>query len=52
MTLTSEGKTLAYRLDSDRRTFVEHSEAPLPPVSLQPCRKLHPRLVTFDLRLA
>lgn len=52
VTLTSPEKTHAYRLESDRRLFIEHTDAPVPEVSPQPCHKLHPRLVTYDLRLA
>jgi len=52
VTLTSPEKTHAYRLEGDRRLFLEHTDAPVPEVSPTPCHKLHPRLVTYDLRLA
>ncbi|MDR3402638.1 MAG: transglutaminase family protein [Chthoniobacter sp.] len=51
VTVTGQGKSKSYRLEQDRRLFVEHTDTP-PPVSDQPCRKLHPRLVTYDLRLS
>ena len=52
ITLTHQKKSHAYRLDSDRRLFVEHTGTPVPAISPQACHKLHPRLVTYDLRLS
>ncbi|EDY17100.1 transglutaminase-like protein [Chthoniobacter flavus Ellin428] len=49
--ITGEGKTASYRLEQDRRLFVPHTDTPSP-VSPHPCRKLHPRLLTYDLRLS
>ena len=51
VTVTSKKKKTSYRLEQDCRLFVENSDPP-PATSAQPCRKLHPRLVTFDLRLS
>ncbi|MEI9898710.1 MAG: transglutaminase family protein [Chthoniobacter sp.] len=51
ITVTGKRKTASYRLEQNRRHFVAHSGTP-PPVSKEPCRKLHPRLVTYDLRLS
>lgn len=51
ITLTREGKRTSYCLEQDRRLFIPHADTP-PPSSSGPCRKLHPRLVTYDLRLS
>lgn len=51
VTLTSADKSHVYRLESDRRHFLEQTDAPAPEISPRPCHKLHPRLVTYDLRL-
>ena len=52
VTLTSRDKTHAFRLDGDRRLFSAYKGEPTPPISSQPCLKLNPRLVTYDLRLS
>ena len=41
---------LGYQLDTTRRTF-ERSTDPLPAITKNPCRRLHPSLITCDLRL-
>ena len=51
VTVTGEGKTSTYRLEQERRLFIPHTDPP-PPALSGPCRKLHPRLVTYDLRLS
>jgi uncharacterized protein (DUF2126 family) len=51
VTVTGGGKTTAYRLEQDRRIFVEDTESIAPVSDSNPCRKLNPRLVTYDLRL-
>jgi len=50
LTLTSEGKTTIYQLEEDRRLFTLRPEAERPKTS-EPCKRLHPGLVTYDLRL-
>ncbi|HSI11844.1 MAG TPA: transglutaminase family protein [Chthoniobacter sp.] len=52
VTLTSKKKSHVYRLESDRRHFTKHADAAAPKISPKPCHKLHPRLITYDLRLA
>jgi len=52
ISITREGKAVTYRLDQDHRLFAEQSDASPPAVSPNPCRKLNPRLVTYDLRLS
>ncbi|MEP6673336.1 MAG: transglutaminase family protein, partial [Chthoniobacter sp.] len=51
VTVTGKGKAKSYRLEQNHRHFVEHAGAS-PAVSKEACRKLHPRLVTYDLRLS
>jgi uncharacterized protein (DUF2126 family) len=51
LTLTGEGKTVIYRLEENRRQFQAAPESAPPPATSQPCKKLHAKLVTYDLRL-
>ncbi len=51
VTLTRDDTSRTWRLDEDRRLFAPTDDPP-PPLAPNPCRKLHPRLVTCDLRLA
>jgi uncharacterized protein (DUF2126 family) len=48
--IARDSQVTVYRLDENRRLFAQTDDAP-PDISAHPCRKLHPRLVTFDLRL-
>lgn len=55
LTLTPKngGPEVVYHLEQDRRLFTKQPNLTEPVVaaSSQPCKRLHPRLVTFDLRL-
>jgi uncharacterized protein (DUF2126 family) len=49
--ITGGGKTASYLLEQDHRLFALHSGTIPPATNVNPCRKLNPRLVTYDLRL-
>ncbi len=50
--ITSEGKTVLYKLEQDQRQFVRTIGENEPPESPNSCRKLQPELLTCDLRIA
>jgi uncharacterized protein (DUF2126 family) len=51
VTLTADGKSTVYRLGEGQRFFTIQPGMAAPETSAIPCRKLHARLVTYDLRL-
>jgi uncharacterized protein (DUF2126 family) len=52
LAIRQKGNTSVYRLPLERRRFEPCSEADAPPGNGAPCKKLHPDLVTCDLRIA
>jgi uncharacterized protein (DUF2126 family) len=52
VTITGEGKSVTYRLEQDHRKFALAADASALPTAPNPCRKLNPKLLTYDLRLA
>lgn len=51
LTLKGESKTVAYRLEENRRHFQAAPKAEPTSASAAPCKKLNAGLVTYDLRL-
>jgi len=50
LTLSRGDESIVYQLEEDRRLFTLRADIE-PPGIAQPCKRLHPGLVTFDLRL-
>ncbi len=51
LTITRGEKNALYKLDQNLRHFAPAPHEPAPALDMSPCKSLHPRLITCDLRL-